>query len=134
MNLTMGMCLQIGRLRGTGIIMKPIFEVANHIAEGRLIPVAIKNTHQSQFKMACLFTHRKRQDPKKHVYSWSLLLTELVAHYALTLLKLNYHDKLNTQMAKAKAEHGNAMAPTCQNRIGIISRNRGRFPMESSTC
>ena len=54
-------------LAGHGIIMKPIFEVAIHIAEGRLIPVAIK-TPPEPIQMACLFTHRKRQDPKTRLF------------------------------------------------------------------
>lgn len=36
-------------------------------------------------------------------------------------------------MAKAKAEHGNAMAPTCQTVSGLYPETVA-FPMESSTC
>ena len=92
----------------------------------------VQNHHQSQFKWP-VYSLIENDKTQKHVYSWSLLLTELVARYALTLLKLNYHDKLNTQMAKAKAEHGSAMAPTCQT-VSELYPETVAFPMESSTC
>ena len=54
-------------LSGNGIALKPIFEVSEHIKAGRLIPVAI-NTPPEHIQMACLFTHRKRQDPKTRLF------------------------------------------------------------------
>ncbi|WP_223426424.1 LysR family transcriptional regulator [Tateyamaria pelophila] len=54
-------------LAGHGIAMKPVFEVSDHIAEGRLIPVATQ-TPPEPIQMACLFTHRKRQDPKTRLF------------------------------------------------------------------
>ncbi len=54
-------------LAGHGIAMKPIFEVAEHINAGRLVPVAEK-TPPEPIQMACLFTHRKRQDPKTRLF------------------------------------------------------------------
>jgi DNA-binding transcriptional LysR family regulator len=54
-------------LGGNGIVMKPIFEVADHLNAGRLIPVA-SQTPPTPIQMACLFTHRKRQDPKTRLF------------------------------------------------------------------
>lgn len=54
-------------LGGQGIVMKPVFEVADHVQEGRLIPVA-KDTPPEPIQMACLFTHRRRQDPKTRLF------------------------------------------------------------------
>lgn len=54
-------------LAGNGIAMKPIFEVAEHIKAGRLIPVATQ-TPPEPIQMACLFTHRRRQDPKTRLF------------------------------------------------------------------
>lgn len=54
-------------LAGHGIAMKPAFEVSDHIAEGRLVPVAVQ-TPPEPIQMACLFTHRKRQDPKTRLF------------------------------------------------------------------
>ncbi len=54
-------------LSGNGIAMKPIFEVAEHIKEGRLVPVAVQ-TPPEPIQMACLFTHRKKQDPKTRLF------------------------------------------------------------------
>ncbi len=54
-------------LQGHGIIMKPMFEVQDHIAAGRLVPVL---THQPPVpvQMACLYSHRRKQDPKARLF------------------------------------------------------------------
>jgi len=54
-------------LSGQGIALKPVFEVADHIKSGRLVPVATK-TPPVPIQMACLFTHRKNQDPKSRLF------------------------------------------------------------------
>lgn len=54
-------------LAGNGIAMKPIFEVAQHVKAGRLIEVA-KQTPPQPIQLACLFTHRRRQDPKTRLF------------------------------------------------------------------
>ncbi|WP_439104100.1 LysR family transcriptional regulator [Celeribacter marinus] len=54
-------------LAGNGIVLKPIFEIIDHLKEGRLIPVAT-NTPPEAIQMACLYTHRRRQDPKTRLF------------------------------------------------------------------
>ncbi len=54
-------------LSGNGIAMKPLFEVADHIKAGRLVPVAVQ-TPPEPIQMACLFTHRRGQDPKSRLF------------------------------------------------------------------
>lgn len=54
-------------LAGNGIVMKPIFEVAEHVKAGRLVEV-LGNTPPEPIQMACLFTHRRRQDPKTRLF------------------------------------------------------------------
>lgn len=54
-------------LAGHGIALKPIFEVADHLETGRLVPVATR-TPPEPVQMACLFTHRRRQDPKTRMF------------------------------------------------------------------
>ena len=54
-------------LTGQGIVMKPVFEVADHLRDGRLVQVA-KDTLPVPIQMACLFTHRRRQDPKTRLF------------------------------------------------------------------
>jgi len=54
-------------LAGHGIAMKPVFQVAEHIRAGRLVIVA-EDTPPEPIQMACLFTHRKRQDPKTRLF------------------------------------------------------------------
>ena len=54
-------------LAGNGIVMKPVFEVAEHVKAGRLVEVAAQ-TPPEPIQMACLFTHRRRQDPKTRLF------------------------------------------------------------------
>lgn len=54
-------------LAGHGIIMKPVFEIAEHLASGALVPVA-EETPPEPIQMACLFTHRRGQDPKTRLF------------------------------------------------------------------
>ena len=54
-------------LGGHGIAMKPIFEVADHLQAGRLVTVA-ETTPPEPIQMACLFTHRRGQDPKTRLF------------------------------------------------------------------
>jgi len=54
-------------LAGNGIVMKPVFEVAEHLKAGRLVIVAPKAAPEP-VQMACLFTHRRRQDPKTRLF------------------------------------------------------------------
>jgi len=54
-------------LAGHGIALKPIFEISEHLKAGRLIRVA-PQTPPEPIQMACLFTHRRRQDPKTRLF------------------------------------------------------------------
>lgn len=54
-------------LAGHGVAMKPVFEIADHLRAGSLVPVATK-TPPEPIQMACLFTHRRRQDPKTRLF------------------------------------------------------------------
>ncbi|WP_375174714.1 LysR family transcriptional regulator [Pseudooceanicola sp.] len=54
-------------LAGHGVVMKPVFEIAEHLRTGALVPVAAKTPPQP-IQMACLFTHRRRQDPKTRLF------------------------------------------------------------------
>lgn len=54
-------------LAGHGIILKPAFEVARHLAAGRLVPVAVE-TPPFDATLACLFPHKRLQDPKARVF------------------------------------------------------------------
>lgn len=54
-------------LAGHGVAMKPVFEVAEHLRDGTLVQVAAENPPQP-IQMACLFTHRRMQDPKTRLF------------------------------------------------------------------
>ncbi len=50
-------------LDGRGVVMKPVFEVAEHLASGALVPVATA-TPPLPTQLACLSPHRTENDPK----------------------------------------------------------------------
>ena len=54
-------------LDGHGIILKPVFEVADHLAAGRLVPV-LEAEPPVPVQLACLYAHRRRQDPKARLF------------------------------------------------------------------
>lgn len=54
-------------LQGQGIIMKPLFEVSDHIKDGRLVPV-LRQHPPVPIQMACLYSHRRKQDPKARLF------------------------------------------------------------------
>ena len=54
-------------LAGQGVALKPVFEIAEHLKAGVLVPVA-QETPPVPVQMACLFTHRRRQDPKSRLF------------------------------------------------------------------
>lgn len=54
-------------LAGHGIVMKPLFEVAHHLKSGALVTVA-EATPPLPVQMACLFSHRRHQDPKARLF------------------------------------------------------------------
>ncbi|EBA02876.1 transcriptional regulator, LysR family protein [Rhodobacterales bacterium HTCC2150] len=54
-------------LGGHGIALKPIFEVADHLKSGDLVKVA-KGTPPEPIQMACLYTHKRGQDPKTRMF------------------------------------------------------------------
>lgn len=50
-----------------GIVNKPVFEIAEHLASGALIPVAIQ-TPPTPTPLACLYRHKRYQDPKVRLF------------------------------------------------------------------
>jgi DNA-binding transcriptional LysR family regulator len=55
-------------LDGRGIVMKPIFEVADHLRAGRLVPVA-RATPPTPTQLSCLTLHRRLRDPKIRLFT-----------------------------------------------------------------
>lgn len=54
-------------LDGAGIAMKPVFEVAHHLRSGALVHI-VEDTPPVPVQMACLYTHRRHQDPKARLF------------------------------------------------------------------
>ena len=52
---------------GQGIALKPVFEVAQYLTSGELVIVG-QDTPPEPIQMACLFTHRRHQDPKSRLF------------------------------------------------------------------
>ncbi|MDK3017806.1 LysR family transcriptional regulator [Pseudodonghicola flavimaris] len=67
-------------LDGHGIILKPVFEVAEHLKSGALVPVATAEP-PVPIQLACLYMHRRRQDPKTR------LLIDFMADHIQAALK-----------------------------------------------
>ena len=55
-------------LDGRGIVLKPIFEVAEHLRAGRLVPVATA-TPPTPTQLSCLTQHRRLRDPKIRLFT-----------------------------------------------------------------
>lgn len=54
-------------LAGHGIVLKPVFEIAAHLASGALIEVC-RQTPPLPSQMSVLYTHRRHQDPKARLF------------------------------------------------------------------
>ncbi|MCB1363554.1 MAG: LysR family transcriptional regulator [Rhodobacteraceae bacterium] len=54
-------------LDGQGIILKPVFEISEHLDSGRLVPV-LEDEPPLPIQLACLYMHRRRQDPKARLF------------------------------------------------------------------
>lgn len=55
-------------LDGRGIVLKPVFEVADHLREGRLVPVALASPPLS-VQLSTLSQHRRLKDPKVQLFT-----------------------------------------------------------------
>lgn len=55
-------------LDGRGIVLKPVFEVADHLQSGRLVPVATA-TPPLPTPLTCLTQHRRLRDPKVRLFT-----------------------------------------------------------------
>jgi DNA-binding transcriptional LysR family regulator len=54
-------------LDARGIINKPVFDVANHLASGALVPVC-QDTPPDAVQLVCLYPHKRYQDPKVRLF------------------------------------------------------------------
>jgi DNA-binding transcriptional LysR family regulator len=54
-------------LQGAGIANRPRFEVARHLASGALVPL-LPGTPPLPIRFACLYPHRRLQDPKVQAF------------------------------------------------------------------
>lgn len=55
-------------LDGRGIVLKPLFEVAEHLRDGRLVPVATA-TPPLPVQLSALSQHRRLKDPKVQLFT-----------------------------------------------------------------
>ena len=54
-------------LSGRGILLKPAFEIADHLAAGALVPVCEDNP-PLPVSLACVYPHKRLQDPKSRLF------------------------------------------------------------------
>lgn len=62
-----GEILTTWALEGNGIILKPVFEVSEHLQKGLLVPV-LESEPPLPIQLACLYMHRRKQDPKARLF------------------------------------------------------------------
>lgn len=62
-----GEVLTAWALEGRGIVLKPVFEISEHLESGRLVPV-LEDEPPIPIQLACLYVHRRRQDPKARLF------------------------------------------------------------------
>ena len=55
-------------LDGRGIILKPVFEIADHLRSGALVPV-VQATPPLPVQLSCLTQHRRLRDPKIRTFT-----------------------------------------------------------------
>jgi len=70
-------------LNGYGIVLKPVFEVFEHLEAGTLVPV-LESEPPVPIQMACLYMHRRRQDPKAR-----LLIDFMIDHILASMPRQN---------------------------------------------
>lgn len=70
-------------LDGHGIVLKPVFEVWDHLQAGRLVPL-LEAEPPVPIQMACMYTHRRWQDPKTRLF-----IDFMVRHIQLALSGLS---------------------------------------------
>ncbi len=83
-------------LQGHGIVMKPVFEIADHLSNGALIPVA-KLTPPVPVQLACLSSHRRLKDPKIKLFT-EYMVAQVKSE--LENAALSFPDMSNSQTAK----------------------------------
>ena len=55
-------------LSGRGILLKPAFEIADHLASGALVPVVRGQPAAGRSSLACVYPHKRLQDPKSRLF------------------------------------------------------------------
>ncbi len=75
-------------LDGRGVVMKPIFEVADYLRSGALVPVATK-TPPTATQLSCLTQHRRLRDPKIRLFT-DFIITRVRADMATAVENLKY--------------------------------------------
>ena len=55
-------------LAGRGIILKPVFEIADHLASRRARPGRRGHAPPADVSLACLYPHKRLQDPKSRLF------------------------------------------------------------------
>jgi DNA-binding transcriptional LysR family regulator len=73
-------------LAGHGIVLKPIFEVADHLRDGRLVPVATA-TPPLPVQLTCLFPQSRLRDPKVRLFT-DFIVTRVRADLAAAVAGL----------------------------------------------
>jgi DNA-binding transcriptional LysR family regulator len=82
-------------LDGRGIILKPLFEVAGALRDGRLVPVATA-TPPLPTQLSALSQHRRLKDPKVRLFT-DYLVAHIRDALRMATVGLSFPDKSNRQ-------------------------------------
>lgn len=82
-------------LDGRGIILKPLFEVADHLRDGRLVPVA-SATPPLPTQLSALSQHRRLKDPKVRLFT-DYMATHIRDSLRAATTGLSFPDTSNRQ-------------------------------------
>lgn len=94
-------------IAGHGIINKPFFEIAEHLASGALVAVAT-DTPPAPVPLSCIYPHKRFQDPKSRLF-----IDHMIAHCRSELariaeMRFSSRDTSRKKTAKPKAARDSA--------------------------
>ncbi len=110
-------------LDGHGIVMKPYFDVAEHLRAGELVP-CLPNIKPTDVQLGCLYPHRRKQDPKSRLFI-EFMASQSRSVFEPKPISFNCPDTSNTQMGIAIGGRGNGLLRSSRNGWGRCSRKRG---------
>ncbi|MGO4915174.1 LysR substrate-binding domain-containing protein [Pseudogemmobacter sp. W21_MBD1_M6] len=96
-------------LDGHGIVMKPVFEVVEHLTSGALVPVA-RATPPMPIQLSCLYPHRRFKDPKIRLFL-DFMIGRCKAELAARMDGVSFPGMSNTRKERSAEAHDSGYPP-----------------------